>query len=116
MAETAPVIDPVDYHHAVETLKELLAFWLMVSREAPDQGMGHSFVHEAVAVMRTAEQKYGHGEGARAGNEMVDKRAGFPALRCFALPSGTRNAIIGRVHLPVSHFSPSIPRIEIPLQ
>jgi hypothetical protein len=62
MAAPAPVIDPADYHHAVETLKELLAFWLMVSRDAPDQGMGHSFVQDAIAVMGTAEAKYGHTE------------------------------------------------------
>jgi hypothetical protein len=36
----APVINPSDYHHAVETLKELLAFWLMVNRDALDQGDG----------------------------------------------------------------------------
>lgn len=44
MVAPAPVIDPADYHHAVETLKKLLAFWLMINREVPDQGMGHGFV------------------------------------------------------------------------
>jgi hypothetical protein len=59
--------DPADYHYAVETLKELLAFWLMVSRDAPDQGMGHSFVQDAIAVLKTAEAKYrvGQGDGTR---------------------------------------------------
>lgn len=65
MAAPAPVIDPADYHHAVETLKELLTFWLMVNRDAPDQGMEHSFVQNAIEVLKTAEQKYGAGEGAR---------------------------------------------------
>ena len=44
MAAPAPIIEPADYRHAVETLKELLAFWLMVNQDAPDRGMGHSFV------------------------------------------------------------------------
>ncbi len=61
VADEAPVIDPADCHHAVNTLKELLAFWLMVSREAPDRGMGHSFVQEAIEVLKTAETKYGTG-------------------------------------------------------
>ena len=60
MATPAPVIDPADYHHAVATLKELLAFWLMVSRDALDQGLGHRFVQEATQVLKTAEVKYGH--------------------------------------------------------
>jgi hypothetical protein len=64
MAAPAPVIDPIDYHHAAETLKELLAFWLMVSRYAPDRGMEHSFVHDAIAVIKTSEAKYGHGVGS----------------------------------------------------
>lgn len=63
MATSAPTIDPADYHHAVETLKELLAFWLMITRDATDQGMGHSFVQEAIAVLKVAEQKYGAGNG-----------------------------------------------------
>ena len=61
VATRAPTIDPADYHHAVEALKELLAFWLMVSRDAPGQGMGHRFVQEATRVLKTAEQKYGDG-------------------------------------------------------
>jgi hypothetical protein len=56
VADSATIIDPADYHRAVETLKELLAFWLMVSRDAPDRGMEHSFVHDAIAVLRMAEQ------------------------------------------------------------
>ena len=59
MAAPAPVIDPADYHQAVETLKELLAFWLMVSRDAPDRGTGHSFFQDEIAVLKTAEMKYG---------------------------------------------------------
>jgi hypothetical protein len=59
VATPAPVIDPADYYHAVETLNELLAFWLMVSRDTPDRGMGHSFVQEAIALLKTAESKYG---------------------------------------------------------
>lgn len=65
MADPAPVIDPADYRHVVETLKELLAFWLMLSRDAPDRGMGQSFVQEVIAVLKTAEAKYGAGDTAR---------------------------------------------------
>jgi hypothetical protein len=61
MATPSPIIDPTDYYHAVETLNELLAFWLMVSRNASDGGMEHSFVQEALMVMKTAQQKYGQG-------------------------------------------------------
>jgi len=63
VADPAPVIDPADYHHAVETLKALLAFRLMVSRDAPDRGMEYRFVHDAVEVMRTVEKKYEIGHG-----------------------------------------------------
>ncbi len=69
MADPAPVIDPADYHRAVNTLKELLAFWLMVNCDAPDRGMEHSFVQDAIEVMRTAEQKYGHEDRAGVGDD-----------------------------------------------
>ena len=60
-----PLLTPPIYHQAVETLRELLAFWLMVSRDAPDRGMGHRFVRDAVKVLGTAEAKYGYGNEER---------------------------------------------------
>ena len=59
MATPAPVIERADYHHAMATLIERLAFWLVVRRDAPDQGMGPSFIQDVLAVMGTAEMKYG---------------------------------------------------------
>jgi len=44
-------------------LKALLAFRLMVNRDAPDRGMEYRFVQDAVEVMRTVEKKYEIGHG-----------------------------------------------------
>jgi hypothetical protein len=81
MAETAPVIAPVDYHYTVETLKELLAFWLMVSRETLDPGMGHSFVQDAIAVMMTAEENMGMEESLQRPVSLIVEVPLFSAQR-----------------------------------